>query len=530
MALARRRRFLPLGAVGAGIAYGAPLIYRRVGRAFRQGASRFLNNQLRAAETEMPRRLGYGAGLGPQKRARTDDNKAPLGVVSGGHVTVGGGTSHIRNHTRYGKKPRSKFSAKKFVFRWQSLVATRLTDRSLPLNTSEGPTNIDLPMYAFNLSSFGGQDRAIVAVPQQGGGTINKVTDLFGRRNIPMYRLSKTHPAGNWLDPNVQNYIWNPVVGYNNLPGYNGFGGTGNDVLLQGYSTNNTNTQDAYAWQHEVMDDIPGTVDYVRHMWSQVKLLINCTQQDCRVHVALAKFILPEAGPVRGHTYLEYKVNGVSGYTGATGVVEVPFVADDKNRAVPCDECNDSDCFWENFWSHRIVHPLSSTNPADKTKCIRFLKHEIIQKNTDLTNELTTSQIEKTLFFGSGRYEHLQNNIRCDTERRGNISNAGVANCPLVQNYSTAAPNPVLGDMLGYNQIVRPRSNACYQDRYKDCWLLIWMDMPKTYNNLTGKCTFDIVVRNKFEVDNHAYRAMGTNYTYDSGTSTWLTSATEPIV
>lgn len=528
MALVRRRRFLPLGAVGGAVAYGAPIIYRRVGRVVGKGIARFFRGQLRAAETEMPRRLGYGAGLGPGKRSRTDDTKAPLGVLPGSRLTVGGGTSHIRNHTKYGRKPRSKFVAKKFIFRWQSIVPTKNLDRALPLNIVESPTRIDMPMYAFNLSSFGGQDRAIVPVPQSGGGTVSKPTDLFARRNIPMYRLSKIRPAGSWIDPNVQNYTWYPVLGYNNLPGYNGFGSTNNDVMLQGYGVTHDNSQDCFAWQHEMMDDVPGTVDYVRHMWSQVKLLVNCSEQDCRIHIAIAKFVLPEAGPVRQHTILDYKVNGVGGYLGPTGVVETGFILDDTNRVPPADEVNDSDCFWENFWGHRAVHPLANTNPADKTKCVKYLKHEIIQKNATLTNELTTSLIEKTLFFGSGRYEHLQNNVRCDTERRGDVANAGLANCPLVQNYSTNAPYPVLGDMLGYNQIVRPRSNSCYQDRYKDCWLLIWMDMPKTYNNQSGKCTFDIVVRNKFEVDNHNYRTTGPNYQFDSGTNSWLQSATDP--
>jgi len=384
--------------------------------------------------------------------------------LGGGTVQVGQDVHFSKSNSKYGRSSGSlkgralqkmvKMATQTATYRLQSLAdfGNLGTELSLKLDVKttvvppvgEVPgytSQIDLPMYCINLS----------ANPAIAGGRV-----LF-----PCYRAQKKTPLGYPLDRTVKNYTWINQQLAQNLP----------DGLASHEPQLESSTQVV----------VPSST--YRHDWSNIQLLFNCARHNpCTIHVAIVKWV-GEAGP-NTETYL-------------AGEGTVPFY-DDPDPA--SEEQADIDVFWESFWAPRIVHPLSSFPVPDKSKHLKFLKHERIVVNDNgnpndyvgtVTNDNPTMHLKK-LFFRNGSFFNMASNKSID-DTVGDI-------LPPV----SAGPLGVFGHRPGaYNAFVRQEDPDYLNDRWKDTWLLVWADhFPDHISsgplNQMKHCTFDFKIRSQY--------------------------------
>lgn len=441
---------------------------------------------------------------GPQVNTGTNVDIPRGGVLKGGVVDVGQLPKYTTQKSSYGRKPVPSKNKRVAIFRWQSLSGTKNAGRSLSLvNYLPDPDTISMPMYAFNLSAIGGQGRYIDK--DFAGGTQAAAGFFHDTLNVPMYKLNK-HKGADWLDPATRNYRWTPVRGQNNHP----------DNLPWEYGTRYSEGSYAYCWDHERLDDVPNGYPSARHLWSQVRMLIECSDQmNCKIHVAVAK-LDDTIAPSRHYTrriavYQEAQPGPPVKPAGYRWDENTPLQEYDDVPGVGTKETQNADAFWESFWSHRVIHPLATYSQPNKHKFIKFLKHEVINVNPYEYLGGEKFQVQKDLMVFDGRYQNLTEDTKTDAVRRGTYDNinSGEVNVGPVQAWPTVTPSTILSNVLGYNQMVRIRDLCSYQDRYKDTWLLVWMDGYHLDNtDLNHACSFDMVVRSKFELDPSTYREM----------------------
>lgn len=497
----RRNRGI-IGGAAAAAGYFGPIVYR----ASRALTRRFMRNQRRAASNEIPRRIGLGFKRGmlgqvlPQRKKQKTNAQAPTGQGLGtGSVTIGDSARYTRSKTTVGTHKIPSRNSKKNVYRWQSLAQRTDTTSgsyslSLPLTVGAGYDSgqwrkFALPMYAFNMSSIGGQGRFMYNSSPLFNVTGTSVHEYC---NVPMYRLVKQRKANeDWLAPNTKNYAWEAVAGVNNSPL--------SDIRGTTYYDN------PLSWQCEDMGDIPGNMGNAVHLWSNAQLLIQCARGiPCKIHIALAKFVNPECAPDR-----EFVQIGQSAEDGpVVPVATTIFDQSDDQKAQ-----NEADAFWESFWCHRIVHPLANYAVADKMSCLKFIKHDVITCHADDSAQRHGPYIhQKDFMFHDGAFQNLCVPAADDTTVLNGRDALGRLNDPSVAEYAGVAPYPPIGDVLGFHQITRNFSPVTYQDRNKDCWLLIWMDtmvQGAVVDNIGPvTCSFDIKVRSKFATDPATYRPM----------------------
>lgn len=399
-----------------------------------------------------------------------------------GHVSLGDryALTTSRRTVRTGHRGRPKGAAvPSIVWRWQSLkpipptAAGAVTgmNRSMDLSYFISYTHERdatgvlggawMPMYAFDLGT------------QPGNGFNVSTKTHHQLESFPMYRLRKNCSLGIGLAPSTTNYEWKPMLGYQNGPSQD---------YTQAFSP---------FWSPEIMQCPPQTVDQVKHDWSEIQLMFQCSRvAECKIHVALVKFD-NYVGPRR-----LYSVNAVSpiAYPDLYTAGPVTYT-DDVIAPGSGEDEHGVDVFWESFWDKRIAHPLSRYNQANKAQRIRFISHDVIDSHQDLTN-YAMGTIDrnythvKRLFYSGGKWTNCLCNTNADNVVT--IGGAGATNfgqvAPVIDNAAVTAPATTVE--YGFNQAHGFNVVQRYQNEHKlyddftrkresdNTWLLIWMDMP----------------------------------------------------
>lgn len=391
----------------------------------------------------------------------TNDDIPYDGVLKGSKLAIGEKPTYTSSYSRFGRKGFGGFNyPDKVLYRFQSLVPLNSLDAANSL--LPGPATSDweyqLPMYCFNLSVPG--DTGI-------SGTVPKKGKYI---NHPFYRLKKVfrRPAdGKALDPSVMNYYWEAAIGINNNPASIPLG----------------TTNDRYGWYREVADQLPHNASYFKNLYNEIKLLFRA-RDGCEnvCHVALVQMD-QEVCPHRA-----YQLNDNDGVLDTKDAFYMP--------AFDVIKTGQADTFWESFWSHRVVHPMSHYNQEDKKGFIKFLKHETIKIYPTAAYEgVIQYEHLKNMFVGSvGRGTTMIANKSDDSDltTNGNITNPPVN----VMNYTDN-----FGAFCGaYNQITKVSEIGPYPpDRERDVYLLIWCDHKGGVGQVGDMgCSFDLQVRSAF--------------------------------
>lgn len=376
-----------------------------------------------------------------------ESNHPRNNVVGRGVVTVGDYPKLLRGRsTKYhhgGRNSMKKHLFSSYVSRFQSIGEYTALNRSLLLNRETDGEGILLPMYCFNLSGL--------AHNRRWTGGVN--LDRYDK--IPLYRLRKNGV----LAPGTQQYAWTSVPG-----------------------TNDDQDRDMSRMICENRTDPPGFIHYYKNVWNNIQMLLSCARScDCRIHIALVKF-KKDVGPLRAYWDVD---NGISSnYDDAVSVSSY-----ERNRI---------DGTWESFWARRIVHPLSSYTPDNKTKLWTVLKSDTIicNRNDKSSDNVGNYQVIKKYFVTDGRCLNALTGSQSDDTVATNAGGVDPAakNGPVGSGVVNAKPG-------GYNKIYGYTDAILYDDYEKDMWLMVWADMLPTDipSSADSKCSFDLKVRQKFE-------------------------------
>lgn len=485
--------------------------------------TRWANNMIKLRNIGINARNAYLAAR--RKNGRTELDR-PEKVEFEGHVALGKNCLYSKSSTNvklgnYGR-PHDD-STKSITWRWQSVVPyapvadrAEQSQRSLDLavvrrvNTEDvngTTTGMFLPCYAFDLGTQ----------PTQGRNSATKTTGDI--QSMPLYRLRKSYvSAATALSAGTVNYDWQPVLGLNNFQ-----------------STPSGGSYSPY-WNQEIKDTDPQSYNNVKRCWSEVELLFQCSRKmDCKIHVAVVKFDR-FTGPRR-----QYTVNDQNLYVNGTAGTKVSNTSIDET--VTGNDAQGTDVFWESWWDKRLAHPLAQYNQQNKTKRIRFIKHETIDVhpdpselattyNTDGTTvsgySATTSGVtythHKKLFIGGGKWINCLSSANADaTYGRGVVAYGQQP--PVYMDGATGVAGADNGFTVGYGFNVVDRTLQVvnlvddYARKHEDGnpWLLVWMEdrMPMSthvaigdarlwgpgYDIMTAQkaqcCSFDLKVRTK---------------------------------
>lgn len=435
--------------------------FHRARRFIEDNARRNLDNTV---QSRFQQRLGpvieespYDMGY---KRQRTTALDAPSGrYLSGPNVTVGdkavstkSATNCVARSLKYGQSLMSMLNRSVIhndVFRWQSIYKFDNADshrvRSIGLNTVgvKDAENVikkmALPMYAFDLGTS----------PVQAIGTVNTKT-RHKYESVPMYRLYKSTAGGRSqsLQANVQNYFWEPQAGYQNGPSID-------------YAEKNV-----FQWGPELMRAKVGDYEFYKNLYNHIDVLLKCHRtMACKVHFSIVRF--------RNKTGPERKFTVDTAYDkDATG--DPTFYSNETQ--IITEEIQDSDVFWESFWSKKLCHPLSKFNMDRKKSHISFVKDEVVNVNPE---EVTTSEAyfhRKMIQHYDGTAISLSDNYNDDLTLDGTYGEQ-----PPVVLTKQAGDSAYFQFSYGYNPIIKTDSehklyHADDDLRSKNCWLLIWME------------------------------------------------------
>lgn len=375
-----------------------------------------------------------------------ENNHPRNNVIGRGVVSIGDYPKLLRGRkTKYhhgGRNSMKKHLFSNYVSRFQSVNNYENANRSLLLVKEPSDEALKLPMYCYNLSGLCHNRK------------FNADVNFDRYDKIPLYRLQKDGV----LAPGTQQYTWVSVPG-----------------------TNDNMDRDLSRTICENRTDPPGFIHYYKNVWNNIQMLVGCSQLcDCRIHIAIVKF-RRNVGPRRA--YWDVDSNSAVNF--------------DPLLDVSSFERNKIDGTWESFWAHRIVHPLSSYTPDNKTSLFTVLKSDTIICNRD--------NIQPT---GIGPYQVLKKYFvtdgRCLNAMTGSQSDDTVATTAFTDPSSKQGPvgsGTVAAKPGGYNKIYGNTDCILYDNYEKDMWLLVWADMLPTGTPGAGGaiCSFDLKVRQKFE-------------------------------
>lgn len=386
----------------------------------------------------------------PKPAPEQADLSTAKGVLHGANITVGLHTTFTKDYLRAGKKKNmslgSKYTTRSGIFFWQSINELNLSGgstRSLELKSDYSTLDkILLPVYAVNLTALAWQGReAATSNPQY--------------QAVPVYRLSKN---GN-LSTASQQYKWESITGYD-----------ANSSIAAKVS----NRQ----WHNERLCGLPEATPYYRHLWSNIRLLLQCgSGHECTVHTDIVRFH-NECGPQR-----ELKLH-------ADGTTVTFDAAPDSRTA------SSNDVFWESFMAKRVVHPLSRYTNTDKDLQLEFLAKGSVKLNNQSAER---SLHNRNIFFVDGRVRNVCEDRAEDASYVPALNtDENTKNGPLV-GVHVAGTNSNCA--TGTNQVLSYKGCTMYQRRAEmDNWLLIYGDMFYAGDISSSiSCSFDMTVRNKYE-------------------------------
>lgn len=401
--------------------------------------------------------------LKQQKKKNNVEGPVPGGNMEGANITLGSYCGFSKDYLRYGymlnkslgdplTTRTGRFLCKGFSsyadnpkYFLNSIMTTRTTPAYPVTNTYR-----DLPMYAFNLS----------AMPWTGATTTNNTGQWC---TIPFYRLSK---LGN-LAQNSQQYVW----------------------LRQQMTVNQASQPDenvnawSYVWNRKSQTGLINATPLYRHEWTHVKLLLQCGFDcDCTVHTDIVQF-KNRCGPIR-----EIWENN-----GTATLNKTVTLMDD---ALDSTEYNSNDVFWENFWAHRVVHPLAEFVNPDKDQYIKYLSKGSINIQPRPTDHGQNVRHLRDIFYKNGRIYSLKDEAQFDQTNYGSLVGQNAINNPVVATGLDADKDkfPNYTNMVENNHHVLPYN----RDQSQDVWLLIYADMlPR--QAASSACRFDFTAESKVQ-------------------------------
>lgn len=367
--------------------------------------------------------------------------------LKGERLTVGSNPEYTKSYHRYGKKARRmridrliEATLNTTVARFQGLNPTHNTNRRYYLSVDTSQQNVTyLPMYAMNLTAlpFMGQD---------------DVNGPAAYTTVPFYRLVKYGTLGA-----SQNYQWNIE----------------NGVQIDGSANNR--------WIREKGNLYNSVPLLYRHKWSDIQLLCEIPKRcnNMKVHMALVKFD-NGCGPLR-YFYKESD-NTLMRF-------DEPVTASEQGS---CDE------FWESFWAHRVVHPLSRFQQANKSKKLRILKHTVITCTANDVAGTIPLWHEYKLWFDNDR---IYNPCTSGQLEQQTTAYEGQMMKEVIPGDHAAAAS-----YADYPHRTNTKLNTncvgLFDDIYKDVWFVVWADKLDTPLEAgIEECSFDIKVRTCFQTN-----------------------------
>jgi len=372
-------------------------------------------------------------------------------------LVLGTLATHSTSYAKYGRKGYGGYRfPKNVIYRFQSLKPMHDPGAHPLMGGASGSDfYYNLPMFAIDLSDAG--DMGISAtVPDKGRWVIH-----------PMYQLRKTWDVAAPLRNTQSNYNWVPVAGVNNNPA-SAPGGASNDT---------------YGWYREQADDGPCNGRLNKHLWSQIKVNLVCSNSaENTCHIGIVRFD-EDVAPIRKY------IDNDNSVLPPANTIDTDFSGSEER-------CSRKDMFWESFWAHRIVHPMSMWCNPDKDRYMKILHHTTIKALPHNGIDPVTHMRE--IFVGSLGVNNCTSSKY--NEVYDIISNGEVRNPPLrAADYASR-----FGEYCGaYNQVLKHSMPSPYQDdKNRTKWLLIWCD-HKGGASAVGDlgCAFDVQVRSKFAIE-----------------------------
>lgn len=450
-------------AAGVQLAWGEAQSIIRSGRAWRYAQQ--LRDRIREEarnprdQSSLERRIGPGDMATTSKRPRPEDS-TKINVVTAGTVN----DTYVKRTVRSkrSKKPKNmrrylinqfiKNSTQEALFRWQGISKFEQNAmRTYPLlNTTYGTTQIQLPVYAFNLS----------ALPLRGAGPSGASVTL---RSIPMYRLVKDCYATGAITASNQNYSWVKQVKQ--------FGS--NEATTQLFEENE--------WMDQEKNESNAFCDTYMHNWSDIKLMLQARRKfQTRIHIYIVSF-LNECGPRRKF----WEINGVN-FTERT----------EDTTVVDTDIQCSNDHFWDRFLQRKVVHPLACAMQPDKReRHLAIHHHEICElpcENSDANDSKVANQMRKISYKNNDTYK-----VTCAIEEETTGFKMVYDNNPVPANGLENPPGwPYKSGIRSEDTKKSPYVTKASADK----WLLI---VGETYVrdadiNTDNYNSFDLVVRSKF--------------------------------
>lgn len=434
---------------------GAPLVFGEADRLIRQfgsyfRAARYIRDRIRAERARVQEQIqaGHMKRRLPilEDQGRTDLNAPPNNILHGDKLVVGDRSEftksyHKCNHGVRARKLGDKFNTCRgtFIAKRIEPIGTSLAEiRSVPLTFDIATADVTkLPAFALNLSALAWQGLSSDA---------NARTPQY--YSVPFYRLQK---AGALSTGSAQ-YTWVKEIVQNADSSFN------------------------YFWNRKETDFPSYVSPYYKHDWSNIRLLFSCGgYSHCTIHAELVQF-RNGCGPRR-----EYLTQG-------TGVYSVFDSAMDSKTE------SSNDVFWESFWAHRVVHPLSEYQNPDKDKQIKRIASYSIKTNNLADNRANLHNMN--IFYKDGRIMSLRNSQFQDSNT-GALNTQDVIKQPIV---GVHAAGEDLRNAALTNQVINWKQSFIYnEDRAKDTWLFVYADMYPPYGIENAPCSFDFSVTNKYE-------------------------------
>lgn len=436
------------GLQGLVVAYGeAYRALRRYGNSYNRAYQFIERNARRNSRGDIQSRIEQKMMFRNARKRKAEsltDNTHPAGgLLKGSNITLGEWPRQTQDYLRAGKFKRMSLGNKyalrtgEFLIKNLSPYMDSLLGLSLGVQnvTSGTPaiTKMYLPTYAINLTALAWQ-----------GGSNNLLT-------VPVYRHVKTSN----LDIAAANYAWERVqltVNQTSQP-------PDNSSIWQ------------FCWNRQKTDGVACPTPAYRHMWSNIKFLLQCNNYcDCTVHTDIVQF-KRECGPRR-----QYAMTSTNTFA----------YADDAPDTVNQSEI---DVFWESFYARRICHPLAEYQQVEKDQFIKYHDKGSLHVNVS-DNSNRPQRHLRNIFYTNGRVYNLRDDCAADSSNTGTLGNQDYKNNPI---YS--------GDHDGYPQLTNMMTTQASvlpfnRNQEHDVWLFIHADnMMRAEESF---CTFDFSVKNKY--------------------------------
>jgi len=328
------------------------------------------------------------------------------------------------------------------TWRWQSLTnfATSPCAHALSQTWSGANAHTDLPMYAFDLSTF-----------PCGNITLPTGLQALQRWNVPFYRMrAKKTVAG----PDDLTYTWERTQGFKNDP-------TGAITRFRSNIEKISNPIAEDPWSP--------WVNKYEHQSSDIRIIMNgANAAPSRVHVKIVRFLDDDFAPRR--FYIDKDDN----------------LTQWDDTVADGEKCRQIGGFWDQFWAKRESNPLRTTKNEVATPLYNVVYHKTFEFPPSSTTDQDSNPDQKIfkLYFKAGNCHNTSTGI-VDALQDNVVWKDGNAGFGYKVDVGTAIPN---------ESNIFPKNQYCY-------YLLIYADtFPKFTNDTnTNLCpSFDLMVRGNY--------------------------------